>query len=98
MSLPRISKGGVLLATGALALGMLLNPAPAQAHNNGVALTPPMGWSSWNIFGCDIDQWKIMDIADAIVEGDCATPATSTSMWTTVGRPKNGFPTGTHLG
>ncbi|HHY07350.1 MAG TPA: glycoside hydrolase family 27 protein [Corynebacteriales bacterium] len=69
MSLPRISKGGVLLATGALALGMLLNPAPAQAHNNGVALTPPMGWSSWNIFGCDIDQWKIMDIADAIVEG-----------------------------
>ncbi|MDR2626903.1 MAG: NPCBM/NEW2 domain-containing protein [Dysgonamonadaceae bacterium] len=33
-----------------------------------IALTPPMGWSSWNVFGADIDEAKIRAIADALVE------------------------------
>ena len=27
--------------------------APAVAAD-GLALTPPMGWNSWNKFGCDV--------------------------------------------
>jgi alpha-galactosidase len=45
----------------------LFNGREASALENGLALTPPMGWSSWNCFGGDIDEWKIKEIADAIV-------------------------------
>ncbi|MBN2513758.1 MAG: NPCBM/NEW2 domain-containing protein [Sedimentisphaerales bacterium] len=31
-----------------------------------LALTPPMGWNSWNCFGADINEAKIMTIADAM--------------------------------
>lgn len=34
---------------------------------NGLARTPPMGWSSWNIFGGNIDEVKMREIADAMV-------------------------------
>lgn len=30
--------------------------------------TPPMGWNSWNRFGCDIDEELIMQTADALVD------------------------------
>jgi alpha-galactosidase len=33
----------------------------------GLALTPPMGWNSWNKFGCDVSEKLIMEIADAMV-------------------------------
>jgi alpha-galactosidase len=32
-----------------------------------LAPTPPMGWNSWNVYGTDIDEAKIMAIADAMV-------------------------------
>lgn len=32
-----------------------------------IALTPPMGWSSWNCFGDHIDQQKILGVAQAMV-------------------------------
>lgn len=35
-------------------------------YNNGVAQTPPMGWSSWNTFRNHIDQDLIMDVARAM--------------------------------
>ncbi|XP_042011326.1 alpha-galactosidase 1-like [Salvia splendens] len=34
---------------------------------NGLAATPPMGWSSWNHFGCFIDEKIIRETADALV-------------------------------
>lgn len=34
----------------------------------GWAATPPMGWNSWNIFGCDINEEMIRGIADEMVE------------------------------
>jgi len=40
----------------------------AFALDDGLALTPPMGWNSWNKFGGNIDQWKIMGMADAMVD------------------------------
>ncbi|MDA0633951.1 RICIN domain-containing protein [Nonomuraea sp. MCN248] len=52
------------LATGAAASGSAL---PAQALENGVARTPPMGWNTWNTFGCNIDETLIKQTADALV-------------------------------
>jgi alpha-galactosidase len=41
--------------------------ALAQAPFRGaVALTPPMGWNSWNKFGCHVSEQLIRQIADAI--------------------------------
>lgn len=34
---------------------------------NGLGRTPPMGWNSWNHFGCDINESLIRDTADAMV-------------------------------
>ncbi len=33
-----------------------------------LAKTPPMGWNSWNKFGCDINENLIKEIADAMVK------------------------------
>ncbi|WBB82302.1 ricin-type beta-trefoil lectin domain protein [Micromonospora sp. WMMD882] len=44
-----------------------VSPQPAQALNNGVGRTPPMGWNSWNTFGCNISETLIKQMADAIV-------------------------------
>lgn len=32
-----------------------------------LALTPPMGWNSWNVFQTNINEKMIKDIADAMV-------------------------------
>ena len=39
-----------------------------EKYSNGVALTPPMGWSSWNTFRNTIDEKLIKDTADAMVK------------------------------
>jgi alpha-galactosidase len=39
---------------------------PTRTHN-GLAMTPPMGWNSWNRFACDINEDLIRKTADAIV-------------------------------
>ena len=39
-----------------------------EKYANGVALTPPMGWSSWNTFRNSIDENLIRDTADALVK------------------------------
>ena len=33
----------------------------------GLALTPPMGWSTWNKFGCDINEELVIEMANAMV-------------------------------
>ncbi len=38
----------------------------ADRFNNGVALTPPMGWASWNLFRNNINEEIIKDIAKAM--------------------------------
>jgi len=37
-----------------------------ESYSNGVALTPPMGWSSWNTFRNNIDENLIMETAKAL--------------------------------
>src|SRR5216117_2347268 len=42
-------------------------PLATRAWDNGVALTPPMGWNSWNKFGCNVSEDMIKSMADAMV-------------------------------
>jgi alpha-galactosidase len=46
-------------------LGLLFGLAFAQG--NGPALTPPMGWNSWNHFACKVTEADVRSAADAIV-------------------------------
>jgi alpha-galactosidase len=40
---------------------------PALALDNGLALTPPMGFNDWNAFGCNVDEQLIKQTADFFV-------------------------------
>jgi len=46
--------------------GIVLAAARAPIHDNGLARTPPMGWNSWNHFGCDVSEQLIRETADAM--------------------------------
>jgi len=58
-----IRSGYALLA--AFAILTTVGAAPARV-DNGLARTPPMGWNSWNHFGCDVSEQLIEQEADAI--------------------------------
>jgi alpha-galactosidase len=47
-----------------------LNSGFAQENSvsKGLALTPPMGWNSWNKFGCDVSDELVRGMADAMVK------------------------------
>ena len=49
-----------------LASSVLLVPH-LHALDNGLARTPPMGWNSWNKFGCNVSEKLIKEAADAVV-------------------------------
>src|SRR2546427_7383745 len=55
----------------ALLIGPLAATGPGRASraalDNGLARTPPMGWNSWNHFGCNVSEQLIKETADAIV-------------------------------
>ncbi len=58
-----------------LAIFSLTATAYSQGNNytqdytkyKGLALTPPMGWNSWNKFACNVDENLIRQTADAMV-------------------------------
>jgi alpha-galactosidase len=50
----------------ALALILFMPLRNARGLTNGLALTPPMGWNSWNHFACNIDESIIKSEADAM--------------------------------
>ena len=50
-----------------LALLLLLLMAPLARAGDGLALTPPMGWNSWNKFACNVSEKLILGMADALV-------------------------------
>jgi len=58
---PSMPSAFILAAIVATAAGF------AQGADNGVARTPPMGWNSWNKFGCNVNEQLIREIADALV-------------------------------
>ncbi len=49
-----------------------LNYPVNENYNNGVALTPPMGWSSWNLFRNKINENLIYETAKAIKDSGLA--------------------------
>jgi alpha-galactosidase len=54
----------------ALAAGPALAETTQEVVNkapNGLALTPPMGWNSWNKFACNVNEQTVRDTADAMV-------------------------------
>jgi alpha-galactosidase len=42
------------------------------ANTKGAAKTPPMGWNSWNAFGTDVNEEKVLGAAKAIVDSGLA--------------------------
>jgi alpha-galactosidase len=58
----RISQAGLLCCFAVL----LAQPVRVEALDNGLALTPPMGWNSWNKFGCNVSETLIKSVADAM--------------------------------
>jgi alpha-galactosidase len=45
----------------------LLAPATSAQTSTSLAPTPPMGWNSWNKFGCNVSDKLIREMADAVV-------------------------------
>jgi alpha-galactosidase len=56
----------VALAAAPLA-GAIAAAPPAAALNNGLALTPQMGFNDWNAYGCNVSESLIKSTADKLV-------------------------------
>jgi len=55
------------LARFALVPALFLAAAAPGRAADGLALTPPMGWNSWNKFACNVSEQLIRGAADALV-------------------------------
>lgn len=66
MKHPRASIGAAAVLLGAV---LFFGPGHVvtRALPNGLALTPPMGWNSWNKFACQVDEKAVRAAADAMV-------------------------------
>ncbi|AOR30518.1 alpha-galactosidase [Streptomyces fodineus] len=60
-----LASAGALLAAGA--------HQPASAAPGSPALTPPMGWNTWNSFGCTIDDKLVRESAKKMVDSGMKT-------------------------
>lgn len=49
-------------------LSLLLPAALSLELQDGVGKLPALGWNSWNAYFCDVDQDKILEAANAIVD------------------------------
>src|SRR5436305_5438127 len=59
-----------LVLAGALSAAPAIGETTQEVVNkgpNGLALTPPMGWNSWNKFACDNNERTVRATADAMV-------------------------------
>src|ERR1700732_2549052 len=57
-------RGKILIAV----LSLLIAPALLAAQDRPLASTPPMGWNSWNKFGCNVSEDLVRQMADAMVK------------------------------
>jgi alpha-galactosidase len=68
--------------------------AAQQIDRNSLAQTPPMGWNSWNKFGCNVSEDLIKSVADAIATNgmkDAGYQYVVIDDCWQVGRDANGF-------
>lgn len=49
------------------ARGIAMRNLVIVGGKNKLALTPPMGWNSWNVWGCAVDEDKVRQAIDAMV-------------------------------
>ena len=66
----------------------------SRAWDNGAVPTPPMGWNSWNKFGCKVSEDMIKSMADAMVSSgmkDAGYQYVVIDDCWQVGRDENGF-------
>lgn len=68
----RAARVSALLVAVFLPLMLLGASAPPPMPKPDLAATPPMGWSSWNVFGCAINEQLIRQSADALVASGMA--------------------------
>lgn len=60
-------KGFAIATAVVLFAGTLTGARPGRhAVGNGLALTPPMGWNSWNHFACNVSDSLIRETADSM--------------------------------
>jgi alpha-galactosidase len=57
----------IIVRVSIVVVGLGLLGGLAFAQGNGPALTPPMGWNSWNHFACNVTEADVRSAADAIV-------------------------------
>ena len=75
MSVPpsKMPRATFTRSVAAIAVCLVLGGAsPAAALDNGLARTPPMGWNSWNRFGCNVNETLVRGMADAMVSSGMA--------------------------
>jgi len=63
----RITRTACLALLVAAGMAAAQEPPPAASPLADLALTPPMGWNSWNKFACDVSDQLIREVADAMV-------------------------------
>lgn len=49
-------------------VSLLCAGAGALILPDGVGRLPALGWSSWNAYGCEIDESSFLDTANAMVD------------------------------
>src|SRR5215468_2350924 len=60
-----------VFAAGCIFVSVFVGSALAQekpSPSANLAPTPPMGWNSWNKFGCNVSEDMIKGMADAVVK------------------------------
>src|SRR5262245_31344405 len=62
----------LLLISSVGAAVVVVTATPAQALQNGLAVTPPMGWNDWNAYGCNVSEALVKQTADKIVSSGLA--------------------------
>ena len=55
-----------------IAVALLISMNAAAQKFEGLALTPPMGWNSWNTFKTGLDETLVMGMADKMVSSGMA--------------------------
>ncbi|MFD9690676.1 alpha-galactosidase [Kitasatospora sp. NPDC059088] len=61
LAVPLLASALAVTGLGALTLGAA---TPAAALGNGNALTPPMGWNSWNSLGTEVTEQQVVQTID----------------------------------
>src|SRR4051812_20158266 len=83
-----------VLAVAAVIAAAVSIPSPAEALENGLARTPPMGWNTWNTFACTINETLVKQTTDLMVSSGMRdrgyTYVNLDDCWMTRSRDSNG--------